>query len=181
MNAQGDVMGIIGVIYDITEQKNLEIKQRNLNRIDVLTGLYNRLRYEERLQDILSVDNLPLSIIVGDTNQLKAINDNYGHLMGDNLLKATASIIKISVGLSGEIYRIGGDEFVIFLPRTDENKALDIIYQIRCMELKCNAFPFRVKTSLGYAAVESITDNSVEKISDAERIMYIEKRNSYNS
>ena len=176
LDEHGEILGIISVIHDITEQKNLEIKQRNLNRIDALTGLYNRLCYEERLENILSEENLPLSIIIGDTNQLKAINDNYGHSMGDSLLKATASILKKSVASSGEIYRIGGDEFLVFCHQTNEAKCKDIISRIRCLEIKLYDFQFPIKTSLGYAIVNSIDDDISEKIRIAEKNMYLDKR-----
>lgn len=176
LDETGEVLGIIGVINDITEQKNLEIKQRHLNRIDVLTGLYNRLCYEERLRDILCEDNLPLSIIIGDTNQLKSINDNYGHLIGDDLLKATAGILKKSIGSNGEIYRIGGDEFLVFCPQTDVQKCNDIVNRIRSLESGFSEFQFPIKTSLGYDIVDSISDNIFDKIKAAEKKMYLDKK-----
>ncbi len=83
-----------------------------------MTGLYNRRFYEEKIKRLDTTRNLPISIIMGDVNNLKVINDRFGHEKGDELLVKAAEAIHNVCRTDDIAARWGGDEFVILLPKT---------------------------------------------------------------
>jgi len=113
---QKEIAGKLLVMKDITDRKEYEDKIRYMSFHDYLTGLYNRAFFEEELARLNVERNLPLSIVMGDVNGLKMVNDTYGHEKGDELLKKVAEILKQSFRKSDIISRWGGDEFIILLP-----------------------------------------------------------------
>ena len=102
----------------------------HLSYYDNLTGLYNRRFWEEELKRLDNKRHLPLSLIVGDVNGLKLTNDAFGHSVGDKLLIKIADIIKASCHNDEVIARVGGDEFLIVLPKTDIKSAQTVIEKI---------------------------------------------------
>ncbi len=118
------------MIEDITARKKAEEEILYLSYYDQLTGLYNRRFYEEELKRINTSRNLPITLVLADVNGLKLTNDAFGHALGDNLLKEIAEIFKKECRTEDIIARIGGDEFVFLLPRTDGNEVQKIIKRI---------------------------------------------------
>ncbi len=115
------------------ELKEHQIKEQDLYYQlaykDSMTDLFNRTAYNREIEDILSgriTGGWPLCCLMFDLNNLKYTNDTYGHLAGDNLLHDTAEILKKSAGEAGRVFRMGGDEFLMFLPGMDEAQA-DIV------------------------------------------------------
>ena len=106
-------------------------KIRYLSYHDVLTGLYNRRFYEEEFERIHTEQNLPISIIIGDINGLKLVNDAFGHAEGDKLLKMAATAIQGMCRKEDVAARWGGDEFIILLPRTTREEAEGIVQGIK--------------------------------------------------
>lgn len=93
---------------------------------DPLTGLYNRKRFDDTLDEWMSVSKRyghPLSLILFDVDNFKRVNDSYGHMAGDSLLKDIAVTVNSSVRESDTFARWGGDEFAILLPNTDLQRA----------------------------------------------------------
>ena len=82
------------MIKDVTEQKQAEDKIFYLSYHDKLTGLHNRLFYEEEIKKINTESNLPITLVVADVNGLKLTNESFGHMAGDQLLKKIAEIMK---------------------------------------------------------------------------------------
>jgi diguanylate cyclase (GGDEF)-like protein len=172
---EGTVLGIVGVVHDITVQKNLEQSLRTMSITDSLTGLYNRAYFKERKQAILTTDHLPVSVLVGDSNGLKHVNDTYGHTSGDEILIETAGILKAAVGASGDIFRVGGDEFSILCPKTDALMCKEILNEIRRLEAENDRTVIPINTSFGYSTLVSLDESLSEKLNEAEKMMYREK------
>lgn len=115
------------------EEKNSELEQLNME--DALTGVKNRRFFDKKL--IMEVrrsrrEQTPLSIIMLDIDKFKLINDTYGHLTGDQVIRAVSDIIQQQLKRPlDEVARYGGEEFVILLPNTINEGALAIAEQIR--------------------------------------------------
>jgi diguanylate cyclase (GGDEF)-like protein len=95
-------------------------------RIDALTGLGNRRAFDERLDRVIEharLEGKPLSVIVSDLDDFKEINDSYGHLNGDELLRTAASAMRAAVRDADACYRWGGDEFAVLLPGVEQDVA----------------------------------------------------------
>lgn len=110
---------MVGTHTDITERKLLETKLKNLAHFDALTGLPNRTLLNDRLKLALAYakrEKKLLAVMFVDLDQFKAINDVYGHKIGDKVLKKIAQRLSACVRNSDTVSRIGGDEFIILLP-----------------------------------------------------------------
>lgn len=121
-NKRGKVIGLVGIARDITKLRLLESKVKYDAYHDSLTEVYNRYYFEEDLKRINIKRNYPISIILIDVNHLKIVNDTFGHQAGDNLLKFIADKLKKSVRKDDMVARIGGDEFIILLKKTNKNR-----------------------------------------------------------
>ncbi|QBP43132.1 diguanylate cyclase [Paenisporosarcina antarctica] len=139
---------------------------------DQLTGLYNRRFYEEELKRLDTPRNLPLTILIGDLNSLKLINDFFGHAMGDELLKKTAEIIKQGCRADDIVSRIGGDEFVILLPKTNAFEAQVIIKRILELASLEKAGLIDISISFGYETKKHKEDKIQEVFKKADKHMY---------
>lgn len=128
-NVDGDIE-LVGASHDIQERKMAEEKILNILNHDQLTGIYNRRFYEEELSRIDSEINLPIALIMVDVNGLKLINDAFGHQTGDLLLKKIADVLSRECNSDGIVSRIGGDEFILLLPRADAVKVNELIERI---------------------------------------------------
>lgn len=126
----GNLVGAIETIKDFTDyiEAKKELQYYSMN--DILTGLYNRSYFEEEIKRLNHTRFLPLSVIVCDVDGLKLINDSLGHMQGDELLKATANVLRSAFRASDAISRIGGDEFAVILPHTDHQTTQEIINRI---------------------------------------------------
>ena len=110
-------------IIDITKRKRTEEKMRYLSFHDALTGLYNRAYFEEELRRLKASRQYPITIIACDLDNLKTINDQFGHEAGDRAIKAAAKILGAGTFRKEDVVaRTGGDEFMIILPSMDINK-----------------------------------------------------------
>lgn len=120
------------IFYAVIKQENkqlIELSKRfyQLSIIDPLTGLYNRRFFfkvfEKEVEKSLR-NNCVLSVAIGDFDNFKNINDEYGHEEGDKVLREVSQIIKDSLRKMDIPARIGGEEFVILLPQTDKKRCL---------------------------------------------------------
>ena len=129
-NEEG-ITGFKGIARDITERKRYEEKLEYLSLHDHLTGLYNRAFFVEEINRLSASREHPITIISADLDKLKLINDTMGHARGDELLKACAKAMDSSLRSSDILARVGGDEFAVLLPRTDEKTGTEIAARIR--------------------------------------------------
>lgn len=141
---------VLAVLRDITIRKKLEERLEYLSYNDQLTGLYNRRFYDEELKRLDVKENYPLTIVLGDVNGLKLINDSFGHVIGDELIKKSAQIIKNGCRSQDVVIRLGGDEFVILMPKTDTYEAEKIIKNINNLAKKEEIQNLDISISFGY-------------------------------
>ncbi len=168
-------IGAIESVRNITQQKQDEEKIRYLSYHDKLTGLYNRAFFEEELKRLDTERQLPISIIIGDVNGLKLVNDAFGHHDGDELLTSAASLLKEACRDDDIIARWGGDEFAILLPQTSAEDALKIYKRIKNSCRKAGSYPLQISISLGVSTKEHIWQNTQEILKEAEDRMYRNK------
>ncbi|MBU4540987.1 MAG: diguanylate cyclase [Firmicutes bacterium] len=112
-DAEGITTGVVLIFRDITAQRAQNEQIEYLSYHDHLTGLYNRRYFEKELKRIDGRRHFPLSIIMGDINNLKMINDSFGHLAGDEVIYAAGKTLKKFCRPNDVIARWGGDEFVL--------------------------------------------------------------------
>jgi len=156
-DSSGKITGFMGTVRDVTERIRFEQRLRFLSMHDVLTGLYNRAYFEEEMQRLQKSRHFPVSIICGDVDGLKAVNDTMGHKKGDELLQATANTLKKSIRAGDVAARVGGDEFVIILLETDGDAVERIVRRIRMNIDEYNKLnpDLPLSISLGWATAES--------------------------
>lgn len=154
---------------------NLDEKRECYGYKDKLTGLYNREFFEEELSRLDSHRQLPMSVIMGDLSGLKLINDAFGHEMGDRALKRVAELMRKAFRKEDIISRVGGDEFVVLLPKTSEKTALSIVKRIK-EDCVANPLEFiKISVSFGVAAKTSVEEDIHEMFKKAEDRMYFNK------
>ncbi|MBC8059474.1 MAG: diguanylate cyclase [Clostridiaceae bacterium] len=164
-----------GIAIDITERKKKEEEIFYLSYHDHLTGLYNRRFYEEELKRLDTKRNLPMTIIMGDVNGLKLINDSFGHFMGDELIKKVAEVIRQGCRGDDIIARLGGDEFVIILPKTDAFETEQIIKRITKLSLSEKVGSIDISISFGYETKKNKEEKIEDIFKNAEDHMYKKK------
>ena len=149
---------------------NLLKKKAN---IDELTSAYNRKFAFEKIQHYID-NNLLFSLIYIDLDKLKTINDTYGHLAGDNYIINFSSIVIENLGIDDIFARIGGDEFIVIMPKSNENTTKEFIEKIS--KIMDN------KISFSYGIVEVSSENKMtveEIINIADIRMYTNKQNNH--
>jgi len=172
---EGNIVTLWGAAQDITERKESEDKLVYLSYHDHLTGLYNRRFFEEELIRLDIEENLPLSIIMCDVNGLKLVNDSFGHGSGDILLKKAADTIIKACKEEYIIARIGGDEFVIILPKTCIEGALEVSSHIKVLASNEKVANIELSISYGLDTKISVNQSIIETLSNAENHMYRHK------
>ena len=131
LNAQNAVVSVICISKEITERKRMEQELQHLSTHDILTGLYNRNFFEVEMARIQLGRLFPVSIVVADVDNLKTVNDRYGHFAGDELIRKVAQQLRKSFRAEDIVARIGGDEFAVLLLETDETTTQAIVNRLR--------------------------------------------------
>ncbi|RDY28047.1 diguanylate cyclase [Romboutsia weinsteinii] len=175
LNKNGEVWGIVGISRDMTVSVLAEKDLKKLTYKDKLTGAYNRSYFEKKIESLKKDKYMPLSLIMGDVDGLKIVNDTIGHLEGDKLLMNITRVIKNICRREDLVIRWGGDEIIILLPNTDYDSAKKVCERIReaCKEEPYTFLPLSI--SLGCATKTSIEDNIEDIIKEAEGKVYKEK------
>ena len=172
---KGSLPGFRGVGRDVTERKRYENQLKYLSLHDQLTGLYNRAYFENELERLSISGDYPVTVISFDLDGLKLINDTVGHEKGDQLLAASARILKKTLRERDILARVGGDEFVALLPGTDSHTGEKIARRIQTMvdkENKENQHPLPLSISLGYATADSGNKSLQQTFKEADDLMY---------
>lgn len=162
------------------------VSQYNKIKIDNLTKLYNRYGMDEEIRQQLQQYELDKNnsfyIIACDLDNFKYINDNWGHQEGDRALVLIATaLLKAAQMFDAEVFRIGGDEFVIITDTSEEGLATAVMDTVKC-ELDNIDFrdDFDIKMSMGVALYDGVVRID-ELLDNADKKLYQAKRNSKNS
>ncbi|HET7370082.1 MAG TPA: GGDEF domain-containing protein, partial [Gammaproteobacteria bacterium] len=152
------------------------------SRQDVLTGLANRRRLDEALDQELRRAlrfNHPVALVMGDLDHFKQINDTHGHALGDEVLYQVAEVLRQGVRATDFVARYGGEEFVILLPETNQEQAATVCEKLR--ELIADA-PWKdldsrlaVTMSFGVAAFAGESQTAAGLLAEADRALYAAK------
>ncbi len=171
----GATIGVVLVFRNVTEKKEQQQEIEYLSFHDSLTGLFNRRFFEEEMRRLDTLRNLPVSIIIGDINNLKLTNDVFGHAYGDMLLKRLAVVLRKVCRADDIIARWGGDEFSLLLPKTGISEAWQIVARIREEFSKERIQAVKGSISMGAAVKTGMEDNIQEAVDKAEEEMYLNK------
>ncbi|MRR08904.1 PAS domain S-box protein, partial [bacterium] len=172
---QGTVTGALSSARDITERRQAEERVKYLTYHDRLTGLANRACFEERIREYDRPEHHPLSLVMGDANGLKLVNDAFGHDAGDKFLQRLAAIIESCARPGDQVFRWGGDEFVVLMPRTGNDAARAVCDAIHRACGEAPEDPIQPSIALG-AGTKASPDQPVNlMMMEAEDRMYRHK------
>ena len=169
--------GTIAFFFDVTQNRELFEKLEKKAGYDMLSGLPNRLAYEGAKQRYDAQMHYPLSVVMGDLNDLKKTNDTLGHKYGDLLIQTASGILEEACPQPLFCARLGGDEFIMLMPNTDEKSAEEKIKKIKAaMDDRSKNLPFLVSMAMG-AATKHVESESLEDlIAVADKRLYDDKR-----
>lgn len=163
------------------QSKNLMDRLSEMSTTDMLTGVFNRNSMNNRVDYILGnngqepIDISSIGIIYVDLNGLKKANDEDGHAAGDLILKDSASRI-CEIVPDGEIYRAGGDEFVVFIVNTTENAVKEYYQKLE----ECSVYEGKISFAVGYSFAEN-PQKIVSALHEADSKMYSNKESYYKT
>jgi diguanylate cyclase (GGDEF)-like protein len=165
------IIGKLLILTDITAIKEKEKQLYYQSYHDKLTGTYNRLYFEEELNRLDTKRQFPISIIIGDINGLKLINDAYGYNKGDEVLIKITEILKSNLRYEDILTRWGGDEFAIILPKTNRKDAISIIDRIKESFFEHSTDTMPLNISMGFSVKKTIGKKINEVVKEAENTM----------
>ena len=171
------------------ELKSSKTKLQHLSQKDALTGLLNRRGFQRELRSLkteVKRDDQSIGVILIDIDHFKAINDNYGHAVGDYVLRKLSSLLKSLLRMSDLVCRYGGDEIVIAMPIVDpgtiNTTAKRILKEIRKEKFMTGKIKLPVSVSIGVASTGVIHTTSVQNlVKMADHALYYSKRNGRNT
>ena len=193
-NAAGQIKKHYGTIQDITEQVQAEAALReqaetirHMAFFDSLTDLPNRANFNERLGKELEQARRGEAsgvVLFIDLDDLKMVNDTYGHTYGDDIIVAAGNRIVAETSKDAFVARIGGDEFIVILPGANDRQQVIALSTriIKAIGTKCeiSGTPFHMTASIGIAAYPADGDTSEEVVKNADNAMYAAKREGKN-
>jgi diguanylate cyclase (GGDEF)-like protein len=169
------------------ENADLYHKMHQLAVRDNLTGAYNRLYFNERLEEeLINAQNecYELAIAMFDIDYFKKFNDTYGHLFGDKVLKTVAEVINQSIRSKDVMARFGGEEFIILFPHTSLTKAYKIVERLRkkieCTNIMDDSVCASVTASFGIASFPQNSSNIMELLKNVDDALYKAKDSGRN-
>ncbi|MDD5214613.1 MAG: diguanylate cyclase [Methylococcales bacterium] len=186
-NSVGDIVNFIGIKEDISERKALEEKLQKLANTDSLTGLFNRRVFLERLKQeserIVRLGGFA-ALLMLDLDFFKQINDTYGHATGDEALRQFSKIVRNHSRSIDIPARLGGEEFAILLPSTNQHDA-EIVAERLCQEVSEIAIEHskgivKMTVSIGGALISADNSDGELALSHADNALYHAKKTGRN-
>ncbi len=183
----GVALGVVLVFRDVTEMRGMERKMTYLASHDTLTGLVNRREFELRLERAIASargEAREHALLYLDLDEFKLVNDTCGHLVGDELLKQVAGLLRASVRRNDALARLGGDEFGLLLedcPTLRARKtAEDIRGAVRDYRFTCGSQVFEVGASIGLVPIRDGSGDLSQVMSAADAACYVAKDRGRN-
>ncbi|MDD2864308.1 MAG: diguanylate cyclase [Methylococcales bacterium] len=186
-NSVGDIVNFIGIKEDISERKALEEKLQKLANTDSLTGLFNRRVFLERLKQeserIVRLGGFA-ALLMLDLDFFKQINDTYGHATGDEALRQFSKIVRNHSRSIDVPARLGGEEFAILLPSTNQHDA-EVVAERLCQEVSEIAIEHskgivKMTVSIGGALISADNSDGELALSHADNALYHAKKTGRN-
>lgn len=179
VDAQGCDNGHMWMYEDVTQERELAAHMISLAERDALTGLYNRHRFQQELERMVSDADrrhTNTALVFFDLDEFKHVNDTFGHGVGDLLLQSIAQEIGKQVRRHEVLARLGGDEFAILIPDCNEFEvsrlAERVVSTIGDVQFEVNGQSFHPSTSVGVAMFPQHATNSQELVAHADSAMY---------
>ncbi|HCB69847.1 MAG TPA: sensor domain-containing diguanylate cyclase [Persephonella sp.] len=182
-DSDNNLIEIFSIGHDITEKKILEKKLEKLATTDGLTGIYNRVKFEEILEEKLrdfSLNGSKFCLFLFDIDNFKKINDSYGHHRGDHVLKEVVNVVRRSLRNDSLFARWGGEEFIILFPNTDLKSCFHVVDGIRKM-ISRHVFDVVGRITISGGITEVLEgDDSVSIVRRADNLLYKAKGSGKN-
>jgi diguanylate cyclase (GGDEF)-like protein/PAS domain S-box-containing protein len=182
-NEEGEPLVVSGIVFDISKNKEMEMKLAELAMKDDLTGLYNRRYFLKVLNDEINRYNrneLSFSIVISDIDDFKRVNDVYGHSVGDRILIEFVDIINQNVRKSDVFARWGGEEFIFLLTNTSSEQAYHFIEKIRSI-VEYHQFTNDIRLTSSFGLMEYHRGMEIDELIQAvDMAMYYAKENGKN-
>lgn len=181
---EGNIIAGSVIWCDITKQKELEKKLDQKASYDFLTGILSRQKIFELASRAFTrsqQDNLPITFLMFDIDHFKSVNDNYGHIIGDEVLQVFADIIQNNIRPNDIFGRIGGEEFLVFFQNTPFDLGIllaeTLRHKIENHPIMTKAGTINITTSIG---IFSTSDKNM-RVSDLEDVLLKVDRGLYNA
>ncbi len=183
----GKVTHFVAIERDVTEQKNIERELEILSKTDSLTGLLNRRAFDSILKDernqFKQTQN-GYSLLMLDIDHFKAINDTYGHTIGDEAIQSFAKVCSSELRAKDKMARVGGEEFCVLLPSTDIEKAYSIAENLRKKvsntSLKSKNKKISLTVSIGVSEAEYADSCHTDILKRVDKNLYQAKKTGRN-
>jgi diguanylate cyclase (GGDEF)-like protein len=183
-NAVAHSMVFFAIAYAVGYMRRLYDSEVTLSRTDPLTGVANMRRLVDYANTTVARarrHSFDITMVYLDLDNFKWVNDNLGHRVGDEVLIVTANALRESVRAVDMVSRIGGDEFVIFMPEVDHERAVEVIERLHegvVAEIEQRKWP--VTISIGVVTYDSPPNSVSDMIAGADKLMYEAKRAGKN-
>jgi diguanylate cyclase (GGDEF)-like protein/PAS domain S-box-containing protein len=178
----GGISGAVITLRDVTERARIESQLRYMADHDALTGLFNRRRFEEELDQAIALarrNSAGGTVLMLDLDALKRVNDTYGHHAGDELIRATADRIRARLRTTDVLSRLGGDEFAVILPGTQAGPAgaiaRELVLLVRSHEVTVAGHSMHATVSIGMATFDAEEITGEELLDRADAALYAAK------
>lgn len=190
LNESGKAVGLVGIMLDITRLEQANADLESLSYIDALTGAFNRRKFDAVFPQLLKKyrpNGILLNVAIIDIDHFKSLNDSHGHPAGDEALKSVAHTIQHNLKeSSGNVFRIGGEEFCALYLSSDEADALHVAEKIRTdvEELPIsnthNSITGSLTISMGLLSLHSHQIDARRIHEEADQLMYRAKHEGRN-
>ncbi len=184
-DTQNGIKGIVSEFVDITKEKKLEADLEMASQIDHGTGLYNRYVFDKQTKSIIDdarENGTRVYVMMCDLDHFKRVNDTFGHVEGDSVLRNFADVIRGEIRESIDVpIRYGGEEFVIFLPNTDLDSAKSVAENIRLSTMENIVLPDKSNITVSIGLVRFDPSESRDQCIDrADYALYTAKSSGRN-